>query len=82
MNILMHDIIKTKYHDYRWIGALYKRGKKMIRFITNHGMVDYIFCNHSKLELLKIAKTRFAYLLSHLQAPVEGKRGIGYYGLE
>ena len=36
MNLLMHDIIKMKDHDYRWIGALYKRGERMIRFITNH----------------------------------------------
>ena len=32
----------------------------MIRFITNHTMAHFIFRNHSKLELLKIAKTRFA----------------------
>jgi predicted aconitase with swiveling domain len=42
MNLLMHDIIKMKDHDYRWIGALYKRGKKMIRFITNHTMANAI----------------------------------------
>jgi hypothetical protein len=56
----MHDIIKMKDHDCRWIGALYKRGKKMIKFITNHSMAHFIFYNHSMLELLKIAKTRFA----------------------
>ena len=32
----------------------------MIRFITNHGNAHDIFCNHSKWELLKIEKTRFA----------------------
>ena len=32
----------------------------MIRFITNHSNAHGIFCTHSKLELLKIAKTRFA----------------------
>ena len=32
----------------------------MIKFITNHSMAHHIFCNHSRLELLKIAKTRFA----------------------
>jgi hypothetical protein len=36
--LLMHDMIKMKDHDYRWIGALYKRGKKMIKFITNHSI--------------------------------------------
>jgi hypothetical protein len=49
-----------KDHDFRWSGALYKRGKKMIRFISNHSMAHFIFRNHSKLELLKIAKTRFS----------------------
>ena len=55
----MHDIVKMKDPSYRWIGALYKRGKKMIKFITNHSMAHRIFRNHSRLELLKIAKTRF-----------------------
>src|SRR5713101_2219870 len=55
----MHDIVKMKDPSYRWISALYKRGKKMIKFITNHSMAHHIFCNHSRLELLKIAKTRF-----------------------
>ena len=31
----------------------------MIKFITNHSMAHHIFRNHSRLELLKIAKTRF-----------------------
>jgi hypothetical protein len=66
MNLLMHDIIKMKDHDYRWIGALYNRGKKMIRFITNHSMAHYIFRSRSKLEFLKIAKTRFvSYYLTY-----------------
>ena len=56
----MHDIVKMKDPSYRWIGALYKRGKKMIKFITNHSMAHHIFCNHSRLEILKIVKTRFA----------------------
>jgi hypothetical protein len=45
LNLLMHDIIKMKDHDYRWIGALYKRGKTMIRFVTNHSMAHFIFRN-------------------------------------
>ena len=31
----------------------------MIKFITNHSMAHHIFRNHSRLELLKIVKTRF-----------------------
>ena len=60
LNLLMHDIIKLKENEYKWIGELYKKGKHMIRFITNHSNAHGIFCAHSKLELLKIAKTRFA----------------------
>ena len=60
LNLLMHDIIKLKENEYNWIGELYKKGKHMIRFITNHSNAHGIFCNHSKLEQLKIEKTRFA----------------------
>ena len=60
MNLLMPDIIENKQSQYRWIGDLYKRGKKMIRFITNHNNTHGLFRSHSRLELLKIAKTRFA----------------------
>ena len=56
----MHDIIKLKENDYKWIGKLYKKNKYMIRFITNHSNAHGIFHSHSKLELLKIAKTRFS----------------------
>ena len=55
----MHDIIKMKEHDYKWIGALYKKGKFMMRFITNHSNAHNIFRSHSRLELLKIGKPRF-----------------------
>ena len=60
LNLLMHDIIKMKEHDYKWIGSLYKREKFMIRFITNYNNSHGIFRSHSKFELLKMAKTRFA----------------------
>ena len=60
LNLLMHDIMKLKENDYKWIGELYKKGKHMVRFIANHSNSHGIFCAHSKLELLKIAKTRFA----------------------
>ena len=32
----------------------------MIKFNTNHSMAHHIFRNHSRLEVLKIPKTRFA----------------------
>jgi len=60
MNLLMHDIIKNKNQQYKWIGDLYKKDKQMIKFITNHSNTHGLFYSHSRLELLKIAKTRFA----------------------
>eukprot|EP00253_Pinus_taeda_P015575 PITA_15575 len=59
MNLLMHDTIKNKNEHYKWIGDLYKKGKQMIKFITNHSKTHGLFCSHSRLELLKIARTRF-----------------------
>ena len=60
LNLLMHDIIKLKENEYKWIGELYKKGKHMIIFITNHRNAHGIFRTHSKLEILKIVKTIFA----------------------
>eukprot|EP00253_Pinus_taeda_P030175 PITA_30175 len=60
MNLLMHDIFKNKNQQYKQIGDLYKRGKKMIKFITNHSNTHGLFRSHSRLELFNIAKTRFA----------------------
>jgi hypothetical protein len=60
LNIMMHDIIKLNKHDCKWIGALYRQGKSMRKLITSHNHAHYIFCNHSKSELLKIAKNRRA----------------------
>eukprot|EP00253_Pinus_taeda_P025103 PITA_25103 len=59
MNLLMHDIVKNKNEHYKWIGDLYKKGKQIIKFITNHSNTHGLFRSHSRLELLKIAMTRF-----------------------
>ena len=64
LNLLVHDTIKLKENEYKWIGELYKKGKHMIRFITNHSNAHGIFRAHSKLELLKIAKIRFLAITS------------------
>ena len=45
LNLLMHAIFKMKDPSYRRIGALYKRGRQMIKFITNHSMAHHIFRN-------------------------------------
>jgi len=63
LNLLMHDIIKHK--ECTWINDLYKRGKKLIKFITEHSRVTAFYGTYSKLQLLKLAKTRFgSYFLT------------------
>ena len=56
LNLLMHDVVKNKNAQYQRIGDLYKRDKEMIKFITNHNNTHGLFRNHSRLELLKIAR--------------------------
>ena len=51
-NPLMHDIIKNKHPQYKWIGDLYKRGKRMIRFITNHSNTHGIFSQSLKFGVV------------------------------
>jgi hypothetical protein len=59
----MHDIVNHK--DYEWINDLYKKGKKLMKFVTRYTRVHYFYGTHSRLQLLKIAKTRFgSYFLT------------------
>jgi hypothetical protein len=59
----MHDIVKHK--ECVWISDLHKRGKQLIKFVTEHTRVNYFYGTHSRLQLLKIAKTRFgSYFLA------------------
>jgi hypothetical protein len=58
LNLLMHDIVK--HRECGWINQLYKRGKQLIKFITEHTRVNYFYNTHSRLQLLKIANTIFA----------------------
>jgi hypothetical protein len=63
LNLLMHDIGKHKY--YQWIDDLYKRGDNLIKFVTGHVRVNSFYGTYSKLQLLKLAKTRFgSYFLT------------------
>jgi len=76
MNLLMHDIIKNKNQQYKWIADLYKRGKEMIKFITNHSNSHGLFRSHSRLELLKIAKTRFGSYYFTFRRPLKVRESL------
>lgn len=66
LNLLMHDIVKHK--ECGWINELYRRGKQLIKFITRHTRVNYFYGTYSKLQLFKLAKTRFpSYYLTFRQ---------------
>ncbi|KAK8697750.1 hypothetical protein V6N13_113888 [Hibiscus sabdariffa] len=50
---------------FSWMSETYKRGKTVVKYFLNHEKANAIFKSQSDLELLKVAKTRFAshYLL-------------------
>ena len=52
-----------------WLRNTYKDGKNIVKYFVNHSHILATLREHSKLELLKVAKTRFAShytLLRHL----------------
>lgn len=56
LNLVLKDIAKS----FEWFYNTYKAGKEIVKYIINHQQALAIFRAHSKLELLKVAKTRFA----------------------
>ncbi|XP_039063935.1 uncharacterized protein LOC120208863 [Hibiscus syriacus] len=53
-------IFKDLANEFIWLEDTYKKGKMIVKYFLNHGQALSIFRDNSKLELLKIAKTRFA----------------------
>lgn len=58
-------IFKDFASNFLWMSGTYTRGKNIVKYFLNHDRAHEIFRNHSGLELLKVAKTRFGshYLL-------------------
>jgi hypothetical protein len=75
LNLLMHDIVKHK--ECLWINDLYKRGKQLIKFVTKHTRVNYFYGTHSRLQLLKIAKTRFASYFLTFRCLLKVRQALG-----
>ncbi|XP_076930748.1 uncharacterized protein LOC143595669 [Bidens hawaiensis] len=62
-------IFKDMANAFFWMFDTYKRGKDVFKYFLNHTHALAIFKENSKIELLKVAKTRFAshyILLSRL----------------
>ncbi|XP_063941311.1 uncharacterized protein LOC135149511 [Daucus carota subsp. sativus] len=55
LNLMFKDFAAT----FPWMESTYTRGKAIVKYFKNHDRAHDIFRNHSGLELLKVAKTRF-----------------------
>jgi hypothetical protein len=75
LNLLMHDIVKHK--NYGWIDDLYKRGNKLIKFVIKHKRVNYFYGTHSRLQLLKITKTRFGSSFLTFRCLLKVRQALG-----
>ncbi|XP_076944593.1 uncharacterized protein LOC143615327 [Bidens hawaiensis] len=56
LNLIFKDMASSFY----WLSETYKNGKAIVKFFLNHTYALSFFKENSKLELLKVAKTRFA----------------------
>nr|KAJ0214584.1 hypothetical protein LSAT_V11C400227280 [Lactuca sativa] len=53
-------IFKDLSNEFFWLNNTYKRGKIIVKYFLNHTQVLSIFREKFTLELLRVAKTRFA----------------------
>lgn len=56
LNLIFKDLA-SKLH---WLFDTYRKGKEIVKYFLNHTHVLSFYRENSKLELLKVAKTRFA----------------------
>ncbi|KAJ9535508.1 LOW QUALITY PROTEIN: hypothetical protein OSB04_un001364 [Centaurea solstitialis] len=56
LNLIFKDLAKGLY----WLPDTYKKGKRIVKYFLHHSHILAIFHENSNLELLKVAKTRFA----------------------
>jgi hypothetical protein len=53
-------IFKDMASEFFWLHDTYKKGKAIVKYFLNHTHALAFFRENSQLELLKVAKTRFA----------------------
>jgi hypothetical protein len=56
LNLVFKDLAR----EFDWLMNTYRRGKVIVKYFLNHTHALSIFRENSKLDLLKVAKTRFA----------------------
>ncbi|KAJ9538361.1 hypothetical protein OSB04_031094 [Centaurea solstitialis] len=54
------EVEKDFANEFIWLEETYSKGKAIVKYFLNHGQALSIFREHSNLELLKVAKARFA----------------------
>ena len=53
-------IFKDMGNEFYWLNDIYRKGKTIAKYFINHTNALAMFRENSKLDLLKVAKTRFA----------------------
>lgn len=72
LNLIFKDLAK----EFEWFEDIYNIGKAIVKFFLNHSHALAMFRTQSKLELLKVAKTRFASHYILLKRLIECKEAL------
>ncbi|XP_076916066.1 uncharacterized protein LOC143575638 [Bidens hawaiensis] len=60
MFMYAEDFSEILQKEFFWLEDTYNKGKTIVKYFMNHGQALSMFRENSKLELLQVAKTRFA----------------------
>ena len=72
INLILEEI----EHKTTWVKEITGQAREIIKFITNHHLSQAIYREYSKLELLKVAETRYASNFIMLRRLVEVKNAL------
>ena len=72
----INPILEEIEHKTAWVKEITRQAREIIKFITNHHLSQAIYREYSKLELLKVAETRYASNFIMLRRLVEVKNAL------
>ncbi|KAJ0976328.1 hypothetical protein J5N97_018293 [Dioscorea zingiberensis] len=65
LNLILKDLIHSSENlALSWLEKTYSTAKGVVKYIVHHSHAAEIFQNHPKLELLKVATTRWAHYIT------------------
>jgi hypothetical protein len=73
---IVHNLLEEIEAKTEWIKELTGQATEIIKFITNHHQSQVMYREYSKLELLKVAETRYASNFIMLRRLVEVKSAL------